>query len=124
MNAVPEKKHLLIVDDEEHAREGLARLLRREGYVVVTAEDGMCALEAMSEAHVDLVITDLKMPNMDGMTFVRRLREGGFKGRVIVMTAYCGVDSYLEAMDQGAVEYINKPVRIHELKVVIQKVLA
>ncbi|NIQ97558.1 MAG: response regulator [Desulfuromonadales bacterium] len=115
-------KTILIVDDEENARLGLSKLLIQEGYGVDAVANGNDALEFLSRNKANLVITDIRMPGMDGMSFLRELNRRYPDTDVIMMTAHGGVESYLEAMNLGAFEYINKPVRLDELKSIMKKI--
>ena len=115
---------ILVVDDEENAREGLSKILTKEGYRIETAANGKEAVDALKHRSFDLVITDMRMPLMDGFEVLREIKKMKESVGVIMITAYGEVESYLEAMDMGAFEYINKPVRVNELKKVIIKVLA
>lgn len=114
---------ILVVDDEEHAREGLSKILTREGYGVEMAANGKEAIDSLKRQSFDLVITDMRMPLMDGFEVLREIKKMDESIGVIMITAYGEVESYLEAMNLGAFEYINKPVRVNELKRVITKVL-
>ncbi|MBI5189353.1 MAG: response regulator [Nitrospirae bacterium] len=114
---------ILVVDDEEHAREGLSKILTREGYEVETAANGREAIDLIKRQNFDLVITDMRMPLVDGFEVLREIKKMDDSVGVIMITAYGEVESYLEAMNLGAFEYINKPVRVNELKRVITKVL-
>lgn len=116
------KKRILLVDDEENARTALAKILSREEYEVISAGNGFEALELLKNSLVDLVITDINMPEMNGMSFLREINRLYPGINVIMVTAYGEVESYIEAMNLGAFEYINKPVRINELKKIISKV--
>lgn len=113
---------ILVVDDEENARLGLSRLLAQEGYDVVCAADGAEALECLSRSPVNLVISDIQMPGMNGMIFLRELSQRFPGTAVILITSYGEVESYLEAMQLGAFEYLNKPVKVEELKAVMRKI--
>lgn len=113
---------VLIVDDEENARLGLSKLLTSSGYEVAAAANGFEALKYLKQEPVDLVITDINMPEMNGLTFLRELNRLYPQLKVIMVTAYGGVESYLEAIDLGAFEYLNKPVKIADLKAVIKKI--
>lgn len=115
-------QHILIVDDEENARIGLSKLLSYEGYHVNTVANGAEALDYLERNEVNLVITDINMPQMNGMTFLKVLNHDYPKLDVIMMTAYGGVGSYLEAMNLGAREYINKPIKLDELKLVMHRI--
>ena len=113
---------ILIVDDEENARIGLEKLLEREGYQVNAVANGFEALDYLSRKSVDLVITDINMPEMNGLVFLRELNRTHPTVSLIMVTAYGGVESYLEAMNLGAFEYLNKPVKLDELRAVIGRI--
>jgi DNA-binding NtrC family response regulator len=115
---------ILVVDDEANARSALAELLRDEGLDVETAADAFKALGKVAAFAPHVVITDLKMPGMDGIELVKKLRTLEDPAAVIVMTAFGAVDSALEAMRSGAEEYLTKPLNFDELLVVVDKVLA
>jgi len=114
--------NVLIVDDEENARIGLSKLLSQEGYQVSSVANGCEALDFLSRQSVNLVISDINMPEMNGLNFLRELHFQHPGTHVIMITAYGGVESYLEAMDLGAFEYIHKPVKLDELKSVMRKI--
>jgi two-component system, response regulator, stage 0 sporulation protein F len=114
---------ILVVDDEEGARELFNTILTDEGYEVALAETGEAGLVLFKSKSFDLVITDIKMPVMDGLQLLQEIRNLGSKTDVIMVTAYGEVESYLKAMSLGAAEYINKPIRIKELKRIVHKVL-
>lgn len=116
-------KRILVVEDEDNTRHALTKLLTREGYIVEGVANGFEALSYLRRQSVNLIVTDIKMPRMDGITFLRELNKNFPKSNVIMITAYGGVDSYLEAMNLGAFEYINKPVQIDELKIIMEKIL-
>lgn len=115
-------KRILVVDDEENARVALSKILTNEGYEVSSAGNGNEALDLLRNRDVELIITDINMPEMNGLTFLRELNRSHPHSNVIMITAYGEVESYLEAMDLGAFEYINKPVRYEDLQKVINKV--
>ncbi len=115
-------KRILIVDDEENARIGLSKLLSQEGYDVDSVANGYEALEYLKQQKVNLVISDINMPGMNGLAFLRELHRNYPSTNVIMITAYGGVESYLEAMNLGAFEYIHKPVKLEELKSVMKKI--
>ena len=116
-------KRILVVDDEENARIGLSRLLAREGFIVDSVANGFEALNYLRQQDVNLIVTDINMPGMNGITFLKELNKSYPQSNVIMVTAYGGVESYIEAMNLGAFEYINKPIRIKELKQIVHKVL-
>jgi len=114
---------ILVVDDEEGARDLFHTILTDEGYEVSLANSGEEALTLFKSQPYHLVITDIKMPGMDGLQLLQEIRQLGSRTDVIMVTAYGEVESYLKAMSLGAAEYINKPIRIKELKRIVHKVL-
>ncbi len=116
-------KTILVVDDEELIRWSLSEHLRGEGYEVIEGCDGVECLEKVADHTPDLVITDLKMPRMDGMEALRRLRERDHDVPVIVLTAHGAVDSAVEATRLGAKAYLSKPFDLREVGLAVQKVL-
>ena len=115
-------KRILVVDDEENARVALSKILVHEGYDVASAANGVEALNYLRSNEVELIITDLNMPEMNGLMFLRELNRIHPASNVIMITAYGEVESYLEAMTLGAFEYVNKPVRYDDLKKIINKI--
>jgi DNA-binding NtrC family response regulator len=122
-DVLKESKRILIVDDEENAREALSKILVHDGYDVSSAANGVEALNYLRSRDADLIITDINMPEMNGLAFLRELIRSRPESNVIMLTAYGEVESYLEAMNLGAFEYINKPIRYDDLKKVINKIL-
>jgi DNA-binding NtrC family response regulator len=114
-------KKILVVDDEENTRIALKRLLSREGYEVQTAANGLEALHSLRSCPAELIITDLNMPEMNGLAFLRELNRDYPSSNVIMITAFGEVESYLEALNLGAFEYLNKPLRLEELRKVMGK---
>jgi DNA-binding NtrC family response regulator len=114
---------ILIVDDEANARNALAELLREEKYVVETAADGFKALGKLEDFSPDVVLTDLKMPGMDGIELMQKVREFDPEIGVIVMTAFGAVDTAVSAMRQGARDYLTKPLNMDELLIVLDRAL-
>jgi two-component system response regulator HydG len=104
------KRRVLIVDDEPSVRSGLEKLLAREGYLVDVADDGVGALAVLKERKPDLVITDLRMPNMDGYELLHRIHDEHGTIPVIVVTGVNDVMSAVAAMRDGAQDYVTKPV--------------
>ncbi len=116
-------ERILIVDDEANARTALAELLRGEGYVVETAADGFKALPKLEELEPDVVVTDLKMPGLTGLELMEKARARDPECVVIVMTAFAAVGSAVQAMRQGAADYLTKPVNLDELLLVLTREL-
>ncbi len=119
---VKQPKRILVVDDEENARIGLSRLLTNEGFLVDSVSNGYEALNYLRQQEVNLIISDINMPEMNGISFLKELNKNFPKSNVIMITAYGGVESYIEAMNLGVFEYINKPVKIEELKSILKKI--
>ena len=115
-------KRILVVDDEENARIGLSKLLAKEGFLVDSVANGYEALNYLRQQEVNLIVTDINMPEMNGIAFLKELNKNYPNSNVIMITAYGGVESYIEAMSLGAYEYINKPVKIDELKTILKKI--
>src|SRR6187431_3233120 len=106
----PESKgKVLVVDDQRNMRATTAMLLRAEGYQVEEAGGGEEALTMLASRPVDLLLTDLKMEPIDGLTLLKRALELTPQAQVIVMTAYGSIESAVEAMRRGAYDYITKP---------------
>ncbi len=114
---------ILIVDDEANARTALAELLRDEGFEVEMAADAFKALGKVEAFAPHVVVTDLKMPGMDGIELVKKLRAAEDGTAIIVMTAFGAVATAVAAMRAGAADYLTKPLDFEELLVVLDKVL-
>jgi two-component system response regulator (stage 0 sporulation protein F) len=106
---------ILVVDDEEHTRLGYAEVLEMEGYKVSTAENALIGLDMAENEKFEIIVTDLRMPEMDGLTFVEKLREFDKGVKVIMITAFGSYKTYKKAADCGIILYLNKPVRAAEL---------
>lgn len=120
---LPERKQVLIVDDEPNLRKILAAQLSRDGYDVMTAEDGMQGLAVLRENHIDLVVTDLKMPNLDGMALLREALAEDPDLPVVMITAHGTVDTAVEALKLGAFDYLTKPFDKDEVRQIVAKAL-
>ena len=116
------KPSVLIVDDEKNTREGLARALRRH-YTVHLADNGVTALELMDAEPVDALLSDIRMPGMDGMTLVRRALARTPQPVCILLTAYGSVETAVQAMKSGVYDYIQKPVNLTELELTLNRAL-
>lgn len=115
---------ILVVDDEQGMREFLTVLLENHGYHVIAASDGEQALQLIVHQPPDLVISDVRMPKVDGIGLLTGIREKHPHLPVIMMTAYASSDSTIQAMRLGADDYITKPFRIDEIRLVVEKALA
>jgi DNA-binding NtrC family response regulator len=114
---------VLLVDDEPNQLVTIGRILRREGYEVSTAQNGEEALEQLRAAPVEVVVTDLNMPVKDGITLLRELETLPARPATVVLTGYGTIQSAVDAMKLGAVDYLIKPCNPDELKLVIQRQL-
>ncbi len=115
--------HILVVDDERNYLTILARILEEEGYRVSTADNAFAALELLSRERFALVLSDLKMPRMDGMEFFRRAREEFGELPFVILTAFATVETALEAMKAGVFDYLMKPFKNEEILLTVQKAL-
>ena len=106
---------ILVVDDEQAVRESLRRSLRFNGYEVLTANDGLEAVETVRAKNPELLILDVMMPNMDGLEVCRTLRSEGWDRPILVLTARDGVSDRVAGLDAGADDYLPKPFALEEL---------
>ena len=111
---------ILVVDDEFSVRDSLYNWFKTEGYRVDTAENGVAALKKLQESPWDIVLVDIKMPQMDGMELQRHIKKIDTTIIVIVITAYATVDTAVEAMKEGAFDYLSKPVDPDKLSILIR----
>jgi DNA-binding NtrC family response regulator len=118
-----EKSHILIVEDEQDMLLGLQKILSNQGHNVDIAGTGSAGLEKIQESDFDIVITDLKMPDVDGIEVLRKVNEIHSDTMVIVITGYGTVESAVEAMKLGAYDYITKPFDAEHIRMVVQKAL-
>jgi nitrogen regulation protein NR(I) len=118
-----DRKQVLIVDDEPNLRKILSAQLSRDGYDVLTAEDGEQGLAMLKEHHIDLVVTDLKMPKVDGMTLLREALREDPELPIVMITAHGTVDTAVEALKIGAFDYLTKPFDKDEVRQVVAKAL-
>jgi two-component system response regulator HydG len=114
---------ILVVDDDTAHRKMLEAVLSDEGYRVSQATDGETALAAVEKQFFDLILMDLRMPRMDGLTAQQRIKAVSPDIPIIMMTAYASVGTAVDALKAGAADYLTKPVDIEELKVIIDKAL-
>ena len=114
---------ILVVDDEQSLREVLSIMLKRAGYAVTSVSDGEEAIEQVQKEIFDLVITDLRMPKVDGMEVLRAVKSASPETVVLIITAFATADSAVEAMKQGAYDYLTKPFQVDEVQLIIRNAL-
>ena len=119
----PYKARILVVDDERSMREFLEIFLAREGYAVGTAADVDTAIAYLESDEIDLVITDMQMPEKTGLDLILAAREVSPETVAIVVTAFGTTDSAISAMKEGAYDYLTKPFNVDELRIVLEKAL-
>ncbi len=117
------KGRILVVDDEANARNALAELLEEGGYTVSTAADGRTALLQMEQVDPDVVLTDLKMPGMDGLSLIERGRQRSPHATFIVMTAFATIDTAVQAIKLGAESYLTKPLEFDAVTALVDRAL-
>jgi DNA-binding response OmpR family regulator len=109
------KAKIMIVDDEEAVRQSLEDILQLEGYEVTSAASGDAALDIMQEQNFDLVLLDLKMPGLDGLDVMKTIRKNSPETKIVLLTGHGSMESAIEALRQGAHDYLLKPVASREL---------
>jgi DNA-binding NtrC family response regulator len=123
VNVASSKGRVLIVDDEANARSALAELMDDAGYSVSTAADGRTALLQMEQIDPDVVLTDLKMPGMDGLSLIERGRPMSPHTTFIVMTAFATIDTAVKAIKLGAESYLTKPLELDAVMAIVDRAL-
>ncbi len=114
---------ILITDDDRAFRDNLSELLRRKGFLTTKAASGEEALQKLAEERYDVLLVDMVMPGMNGLATITRLRETNKTIKIILITAFATVDSAVEAIKNGADDYIQKPFKTDELIITIKRVL-
>ena len=121
MNWEAQPLQVLVVDDERDIRDGCERILVRKGCTVSKASNGQEALDLFAESPFDIVLLDLKMPGLDGMEVLLRMRESQPDALVIIITGYATVETAIEAMKRGAYDFIPKPFKPDQLRIVVNR---
>jgi DNA-binding NtrC family response regulator len=119
----PRTTSLLIVDDEPSVRDSLMHWFRKDGYRVGTAANAALALQSLDESTYDIVLLDIRMPGMDGMELLARIRAAHPSMVVIMMTAFASVETAVRALKQGAFDYVTKPIDPDELSHLIGRAI-
>ena len=117
------KGRVIVIDDEVNAATALETLLREDGYEVARAHDAPAGLQLLEKQEADVVLTDLRMPGMDGIELLSKIKEIRPETMVILMTAYGTVKTAVRAMRLGAEDYLGKPIDVEELEVVLQRAI-
>jgi len=118
------KKAVLVVDDDREMTAIIQKILVRENYEVLAADNGDDAVAIMQARPIPLVIADWKMPVCDGMRLIDIVKQNFPRTRIIMITAFGEVDTYIEAMNRGAFEFLSKPLNIDELKTLVGRAMA
>ncbi len=121
--AMPQRGRILIVDDESNARAALSEILREDGFATETAADGFKALGKLDEFVPDVILTDLKMPGLDGIAFMEKARAAAPGAVFVVMTAFGTISSAVDAMKKGAENYLLKPLDPGALSAVVERAM-
>jgi DNA-binding NtrC family response regulator len=116
--------NILVVDDEKNIREGLGKVLELDGYKVLLASDGKEAIQVLSRGDIDLVITDLKMPNLSGEEVLQKATSTSPNLPVIILTGHGTIENAVQAMKNGAYDYLTKPVNMDRLSLLVQRALS
>ena len=117
------EEKILVVDDEQSMREFLDIMLKKEGYKVSLASNGEEVLKYIDKDIFDLVLLDIRMPKMDGIAVLKKIKATSPETIVIMITAYASADTAIKAMKEGAYDYITKPFKIDEIKLIIKNAL-
>ncbi len=118
-----EARHVLVVDDEEDVRETLSSVLKNLDYIPHVASNGVEALEVLKREKIDVVLSDLYMPEMDGIELLKRVRATDNKVVFLMITAHPTIETAVEAIKKGAYDYLSKPFHIEEVRLKINRAL-
>jgi len=118
-----DQKNILVVDDDTGVRTVFSSILRKEGYRVTAVKNGYEAIKVIDEESFDLALVDLRMPGLDGIQVLEKIKSRRPQTRVIIYSAYGSVEDAVEAMRKGAADYLNKPFSPNELELSLKKTL-
>ena len=116
--------NILIVDDEKNIREGLKIYLAKDNHKILLAADGVEAYKILTENEIDVVITDLKMPNMDGETLMKKIIKEVYNIPVIILTGHGTVETAVQAMREGAYDFLTKPLNLEKLSLIVSRAVS
>jgi DNA-binding NtrC family response regulator len=116
--------NILIVDDEKNIREGLGIALKRDGHNIFLSADGVEALKIMKDEEIDTVITDLRMPNLDGDALMKTILNDYFNVPVIILTGHGTVETAVQAMRDGAYDFLTKPINLDKLSLIVKRAIS
>lgn len=114
-------QNILIIDDEEDILDTLSDVVSKWGYLPIVARDGQDALNKFDEVPIDLILSDIRMPKVDGLSLLDRIKKISPETIVILLTGYPSVETAVKAMKQGAFDYLTKPINLDELKLKIER---
>lgn len=117
------ERRILLVEPDREFRNAVKKTLQSSAYDIFTAHDGKEALDILSRAEFDLIISALRMPNLDGIELMAEINRARTRTPVIFLTAYGDVESYMDLMNMGAYDYLNKPVKTEKLVDTARKAL-
>src|SRR4030065_32553 len=117
------KDKILVADDEQSMREFLDIMLRKEGYKVSLASNGEDVSKLIEKDIYDLVLLDIRMPKLDGISALKKIKTVSPETIVIMITAFASTDTAIKAMKEGAYDYISKPFKVDEIKLIIKNAL-
>jgi len=118
-----DQKNILVVDDDTGVRTVFSSILRKDGYRVTAVKNGYEAIKVIDEKSFDLALVDLRMPGLDGIQVLEKIKSRRLQTRVIIYSAYGLVEDAVEAMRKGATDYLNKPFSPNELELTVKKAL-
>ncbi len=114
-------QNILIIDDEEDILDTLSDIISKWGYLPIVARDGEDALKKFEEVPIDLILSDIRMPKIDGLSLLEKVKKISPETIIILLTGYPSVESAVQAMKKGAFDYLTKPINLDELKVKIDR---
>ena len=117
-----DKPRILLVDDDKNTADGLTKILLQDGYDTSCAYAGKEALDLIEAEHFDIVITDMKLPDISGFTIIEKVKKKDIDIAVVMITAFSSIQTAIDAMKKGADDYLTKPVNIEELELILKKI--